>query len=114
MRAVNCQKVSLFVNDTQVFGKCYNTAPAIAAHAARAAIGIEIKHLKIIIRVRGQKHESICTNTKTPVAKLFNAFIINIFDWARPMINENEVVSGTLVFEEFYIHFGDMLVFNIF
>src|SRR5579872_5387358 len=104
MRAINCQKVRLTVNNSQEFGKGNDTTPPIAAHTARLPVGIVINHLKIIPYLILQKHNTIAAYTESAVAQTGNKPRILMIYSIFAVIYQNKIVARALVFIKLNSH----------
>ena len=91
--------VGVFVN-AHVECKLYKTAATIAAHAAWVAIGIIIDHFKIIAGLVIEHHKAIGPDTKAAVADLCNPLVSKLIVAVVPVIEDDKVVAGTMVFIE--------------
>ena len=98
MRSVNCQKIRLCVNNSQKFGKGYDTTPAIATHTAWLTVCIVINHFKIETGLVLQKHDPIATYAKPAVANARNKRCIMVIYSIFAVINHDKIIACALVF----------------
>ena len=104
MRSVDGDEPALFTRQSEVPGKCGDTASAVAAHAAFTAVGIEVDHFEIIAGLLLQQNESVGADTEAAVAHAFDqAGIGSGDDLLRSLIQHNKVISCSLILPEFHI-----------
>ncbi len=68
MFAIYRRKVVGVLMNAEMIRKFYEAAAAIAAHRAFAAVGIVVFHLEIIPIFFVQKHKTVGTDAKAPIA----------------------------------------------
>src|SRR5690606_7780620 len=77
--------------------KSHQAASAVTAHCAFISVGVVVHHIKVGLRIIFQKDESVATNSKPAVAKVFYTF--TVFGKLKvTVVYNHEIVAGTLVF----------------
>jgi hypothetical protein len=83
--------------------KSGNATPSVTAHGAQSAIGIVVQHLKISSITFSDKHQPVSADAKMPVAHFSDSFNA-VVKPAMAVINDDKVISVSLVFIKFYGH----------
>ena len=69
MFAINGQKTCFFAGHVEFVGKCRQASPSIAAHAAFAAVGVEVLNFEVEALLIVEEHKTICPDAKAAVAE---------------------------------------------
>jgi hypothetical protein len=90
--------------NTQIHSEPSNTSSTISAHCTFIAVGIEVLHVEMVAARswRFKQHQAVCTHTIVAVTPLCNGSRIQRKS-TRAIINENEIVSSTVVFVKFLV-----------
>ena len=97
-----------FASDSEVFGEERETSGAVAAHFAFRSVGVVVAHRAVDFGTVGQGHHSVGSDSEVAVAQPGDQAGLGRED-AVAVVDEDEVVSGTLVFCKFGLHLSAVL-----
>ena len=103
MGAVDGEELVFVPDDAHVVGEFDETAAAVAAHGAFAPVRIVIFHFKIIAGVRVEEHEPVGADAEAAVAEKADTFGSECSIAPVPIVQDDEVVAGALVFEKVHL-----------
>jgi hypothetical protein len=87
-----------------MFCEMGDTSPTVSAHGTQVPVGIVIHHGKIGSWMRLQQYQTVCPYAKFSVTHLRYQFGIIFGEIQTAVIDQDKVVTRTLVFIEFDRH----------
>jgi hypothetical protein len=89
--------------DPKMICETHNTPAPVPTHASFPSIGVVIFHFKIVSRIMAEDHQSITANAKSSVAHGRNLVLTEFWHFL-PAIQQDEIVSGSLIFIKMQFH----------
>jgi hypothetical protein len=94
-------------------GKRDEATPPVAAHGSGKPVSIEINHLEIEILNFFEEHQAVRTYPESAVTDLFDKLDIILWEKTLSIVNNDKVISRTLVFEKFDFHEANLGIIKV-
>src|SRR3546814_2615630 len=95
MRSVHGQEAAFGTGDPEFAGKGGNAPAPISTHGAFPSVGIEIQHFEIQLTVIPYQHDSVRTNSESPVTPIAEQFHIRT-NTASTIVHDDKIISCSL------------------
>ena len=92
-----------FAADSEVLGKERETTGAVSAHLAFRSVGVVVTHRAVDFGAVGQGHQSVGSDSEVSVAEPGDQPGVGR-ELSVAVVDEDEVVSGALVFRKIHLH----------
>ena len=87
--------------------------PPVSAHGSGKPVSIEINHPEIETLDILQEHQAVRTYTEPAIADLFDKFDIFLWEKIHSIVNNDKVISRSLVFVKFDFHEANLAIIKV-
>jgi hypothetical protein len=94
-------------------GKRDQATPPVSAHGSGIAISVKINHLEIEILNFFEEHQAVRAYAESAVTDVFDKLDIILWEKILSIVNNDKVISRTLVFEKFDFHEANLGIIKV-